>query len=259
MSDDDHQPATRGGDGTGGGAEAATPESFVESLAAVRLDPETVFNPYSDRCPVYDLENAPELRRENLISVLKAAMNLGVDSVWVGQEPGHKGARRTGLALTDDRTLDDMSKMFGGALVARATRPSHMREDTAHAAWKVLSQLDCRVFPWNVFPLHSHEQGKPLSNRKHDSKERAVGIPFLCDILTMLKPGRIVAIGAIAEDVVLCDTDVCAALARVPESPKCYAVRHPARGGEGEFFPTMGKYYGLKLDRNGKKLKEISV
>ena len=218
-----------------------TPANFVEKLAAVRLDAARVFNPYSDCCPKHDLPNAPKLRRENLTAALEAAARLGVDSVWVGQEPGHLGARRTGLALTDDDTLHCMSKMFDVPL-QQATHFT-IREKTAQAVWKILPKLGCRVFPWNVFPLHSHDMDAPLSNRKHCKTERAEGVKFLRDILEILKPSRVVAVGRDAER----------ALCKMKIDPRPRFVYHPAaRGREREQFPgQVGEIYGMEFDPDG--------
>ena len=217
----------------GGGGKEMSPSDFVERLAAVRLNPETVFNPYSDTCPCgHDLPNAPKLRRKNLTAVLTAAMSVGPVDLWVGQEPGHKGARRTGLALTDDDTLPRMSEMFGVEL-EKATRTSGVREDTAQAAWEILSPLvgKVKVFPWNVFPLHSHDLGSPLSNRKHNAKERAVGGKFLLDIHRILKPRRVIAIGRRADKF----------LHRQGIGHR--SVPHPARSRRDEFLWKMKEIY----------------
>ena len=221
-----------------------TPAAFVEKLAAVRLDAAWVFNPYSDCCLKHDQPNAPELRRENLTVTLEAAVRLGVDSVWVGREPGHLGARRTGLALTDDDTLRCASEMFGVQL-QKATHSVVRRENTAQAIWEILPKLDCRVFPWNVFPLHSHNMGNPLSNRKHCATERAEGVEFLRDILGMLKPNRVVAVG--------CDAK--RALRKMKVDARSCFVNHPARERERKKFPgQVGEIYGVKFDSDWRRI-----
>ena len=241
----------RSGPGGGGGKEMS-PSDFVERLAAVRLNPETVFNPYSDTCPCgHDLPNAPKLRRKNLTAVLTAAMSVGPVDLWVGQEPGHRGARRTGLALTDDDTLPRMSEMFGVEL-EKATRTSGVREGTAQAAWGILLQLDLDrlVFPWNVFPFHSHKPGKPLSCRGYISAERRVGEGFLRDAINLLQPrqnGRIVAIGCKARDA-LNEMGIEADFANHPSH------HSPLR----ENFPRqIGKIYGADFDSDWNKIPKV--
>ena len=57
-----------------------TPKSFVDALAEVRLP--AVFNPYSDRCTVYDRANAARRRKRNLETFIEAALDHRVDTIW---------------------------------------------------------------------------------------------------------------------------------------------------------------------------------
>ena len=76
------------------------PAAFVEALTAIHLD--DVFNPYSDRCTLHDRADAPQRRRANLLAVVEAAAEDGIDSVWIARDLGYRGGRRTGLPLTDE-------------------------------------------------------------------------------------------------------------------------------------------------------------
>src|SRR5687768_11050079 len=58
-----------------------TPERFVAALADTHLP--SVFNPYSETCPVHDRADAAELRRRNLTRFLKAAIDARVDTMWI--------------------------------------------------------------------------------------------------------------------------------------------------------------------------------
>lgn len=69
-------------------------EEFVGGLAGLRF--EDAFNPYADLCPVYDLPNAPALRRAALVTVIDRALEQGTDSLWVGFCPGHRGRGEQG-------------------------------------------------------------------------------------------------------------------------------------------------------------------
>ena len=62
-----------------------TPKSFVDALAKVRLP--SVFNPYSDRCAVYDHPDAAERRKFNLKTFLEAALDCRVDTIWIAPRP----------------------------------------------------------------------------------------------------------------------------------------------------------------------------
>jgi hypothetical protein len=64
------------------------PAAFVEALTAIHL--EDVFNPYSDRCMLHDRADAAERRRANLLAVVEAACEDGIDSVWIARDLGNR-------------------------------------------------------------------------------------------------------------------------------------------------------------------------
>lgn len=195
---------------------------FVEALACLRLP--SVFNPYSDRCEDFDLADAPARRRKNLQVQLQAALDLQVDTIWIGRDLGYRGGRRTGIALTDEPNLGNVSASFGRELpVSRATRGPSVAERTAAIVWDVIRQLEAPVFTWNVFPLHPHEPGKPLTNRCHTRDERLASRSLLISLLDLLKPSKVVAIG----------NDAAGGLADL--GIRCVKVRHPSYGGKREF------------------------
>lgn len=208
-----------------------TPSAFVEALSAVQL--ESVFNPYRDRCPIYDRADAPKRRRENLRAFLETVSEHEVDSIWIARDLGYRGGRRTGLPLTDEIHLKTFGEVYGLSL-SRATKGPPMAERTATVIWQVLSQIDRPVFLWNVFPLHPYEPGEQLSNRCHTRAERDIFRDVLFTLLEMLRPKRLVGIGRDAQNA-LADLTL-----------DCNAVRHPSYGGQTEFTQTMYDLYGLE-------------
>ncbi len=205
--------------------------AFIDELAALRFD--CVFNPYAESCGDHDTVDAPAIRRRNLKLVLDAALIQGVDSLWIARDLGYRGGRRTGLALTDDVHLADHGELFGALPLARATRGPAVAERTATVIWRVLRDLNRPIFLWNVFPLHPHERGDPLSNRCHTRAERQACRPLLLWLLETLRPRTIVAIGRDAQ-LALADLDVPAE-----------RVRHPSYGGHLEFIDGMYGHYAL--------------
>jgi hypothetical protein len=196
---------------------------FVEAVARLRLP--SVFNPYADRCSHFDLPDAPCRRRSNLQAQLQAAIDLQVDTIWIARDLGYRGGRRTGIALTDEPNLANLSTAFGRKLpVTRATRGPSVAERTAAIVWDVIRQLEEPVFTWNVFPLHPHEPDKPLTNRCHTREERLACRPSLITLLELLRPSRVVAIG----------NDAAAGLEDL--GIDCIKVRHPSYGGKREFI-----------------------
>lgn len=202
-----------------------TPERFVRGLASRALP--NVFNPWVDRCPVADLPDAPAVRRRNLTAALERALTLGVDSILVGRDLGYRGGRRTGLALTDEANLTTFSQMYGGLPLRRATKGPVVAERTAAMFWEIISRLRAPVFTWNVFPYHPHAPGKPLSNRCHTPFERKECRSTLIELLELLQPSYVVAIGNDAE-LGLSDLGI-----------ECAKVRHPSYGGKADFVAGM--------------------
>ena len=173
------------------------PARFVRELRGLSF--EDAFNPYSNRCTVYDKEDAPERRSRILLSLLKATLDQDVDAVWVGRDLGHRGGRRTGLSFTDDVHFRMHLKRWGLSF-KRPTKPPVVAEQTAGIVWHILSQIETSVFLWNVFPLHPHKPDNPFSNRRHNSVERNAGEELLSELIRLIEPRRLIAIGNDASD-----------------------------------------------------------
>ena len=210
------------------------PQIFVRHLSATRF--ENVFNPYKDRCAYHDRSNAPAVRRRNLRTLLEAALEAETDTIWVARDLGYRGGRRTGVALTDDVNLTSISALFGGVPLDRPTRGDVVAERTAAVIWRVLSKIDQPIFLWNVFPFHPHEPENDFSNRCHTRAERDASLPFLYDLIEMLAPKRLIAIGRDAQDA-LSDFDI-----------KVIGVRHPSYGGQRDFLNGVCKAHGVCID-----------
>ncbi len=208
------------------------PADFVDRLAAIRL--ENVFNPYADHCALHDRNDAVARRRRNLETGLAAAIDRDVRTIWIGRDLGYLGGRRTGLALTDEIHLDAYSAMFGGVKVVKATTGPAASENTARTIWQMLARIAQPVFLWNVFPLHPHMPGQPMSNRRHTAIERDACSAFLGAIITLLQPDRVLAIGK--------DATKAAGKLGIASIP----VRHPGHGGRNVFIEHVENAHDLE-------------
>lgn len=207
--------------------------AFVEEVSGLSF--ENTFNPYSERCEVYDVYDAPQKRRTLLKRLLLAASDVEIESIWVGRDLGYRGGRRTGLALTDDVHLSHHAARWG-IEVGRLTKGQAVPERTAAVIWSVLEEVKKPIFLWNVFPLHPYESGDPFSNRAHNAKERAAGEEVLATLVELLKPKRVLAIGNAAEKAAVQLKGYCSVV----------KVRHPSYGGQNIFLDQMRAIYSLK-------------
>ena len=205
---------------------------FVEAVASLQF--EDCFNPYSDRCEVHDRNDAPQRRSATLSAILHRAAESPVDAIWIGRDLGYRGGRRTGLALTDDVHMSQHAKRWNLDLIAeRPTMGNAVAERTATVIWGMLKHINARIFLWNVFPLHPHESGDPFTNRQHNAHERRSGEELLQQLIALLKPSRIVAIG----------NDAAAAAHRITDAVSVICVRHPSYGGQAQFQSQISELY----------------
>jgi uracil-DNA glycosylase len=116
----------------------------------------------------------------------------------VGEAPGYRGARVSGIPFTSERQLT-------------GTGPA---EATATIVHRVLGELGLteEVLLWNVLPTHP---GTATSNRRPTRPEVEAGVAFA---LELARERTIVAVGCVA-----------AAALGAP------AVRHPSHGGAAAF------------------------
>jgi hypothetical protein len=165
------------------------------------------------------------------------AVATEVEALWVGRDLGHRGGRRTGLALTDDVHLPIHAARWNVS-IERATTGAMVAERTAAVIWSMLALVPAPVFLWNVFPLHPHEPDDPFSNRSHKPHERAVGEALLAELIAMLRPRRLVAIG----------NDAAKVASRLVGIEDVIQIRHPSYGGQREFVTQIQCLYDLPVD-----------
>ena len=162
-------------------------EGFVQALAMACIG--TTFNQYAEgpRAPLLRNRLAEYLERR-----------AAADVILIGEAPGYRGARVSGVPFTSERQL-----LGCGPAEATAT--------IVHRALSELG-LEERVLLWNVVPTHP---GTETSNRLPTRFEVAAGLDFAA----CLTAGRtVVAVGRIAERAL-----------GVP------GLRHPSHGGAERF------------------------
>lgn len=210
-----------------------TPKQYLNALASYQ-SPNT-FNPYSDHCPSHDRKHAAKIRSNNLWHSINALRKCELDALWIGRDLGYRGGRRTGLALVDEAFLDLAASRWQVPLKKATTGPL-VAERTAKNIWMQILQIEAPVFMWNVFPFHPHSADNPFSNRSHTAAEREDGLAFLEQLIKLLRPRRLVAIG----------NDAALAASRIANKEQVLQVRHPSYGGETIFRRQIAELYGLR-------------
>lgn len=165
-------------------------DAFVETLAAATFG--AAFNFYRDG-------EAADVRRARLRAYLESRADAPL--LLVGEAPGYRGARVSGVPFTSERQLTG----------------SGPAEATATIVHRVLADLELEeeALLWNALPAHPHLPGRPDTNRRPTGVEIEAGRPFL----TALAHGRrVVAVGRVA-----------GAALGLP------SIRHPSRGGAAAF------------------------
>jgi uracil-DNA glycosylase family 4 len=157
---------------------------LVERLARARIG--ATFNQFA----------SSELRRARLRGHLEE--RAGARVVLVGEAPGYRGARVSGIAFTSERQLTG----------------SGPAEATATIVHRVLDEIgiEDEVLLWNVVPTHP---GTSTSNRRPTREEIRHSRPFLDEVV---RGRRAIAIGRLAA-----------------ETLAAPYVRHPSHGGAHAF------------------------
>lgn len=196
-------------------------EDFVEELAETKVTA-NVYNQYS-----YESDEN-EVRRKNLLIYLENMYKLKPEVILVGEAPGYRGCRLTGVPFTSEYLLMNNMKgmnLFGKGAGYRLVEEKEklLKEATATIIWETLIKYDIISLAWNAFPFHPHKPGNGESNRAPLKGELLIGEKPLLKIIEVFKIKKVVAVGRKAEE----------SLGKL--NINCSKVRHPAQGGKNEF------------------------
>jgi uracil-DNA glycosylase len=168
----------------------------VDELAGSGIG--ATFNQYAEGA------RAP-LLRERLVRYLEERADAPL--LLVGEAPGYRGARVSGIPFTSERQLSGCGPAEASATIVH----------------RVLGELGLaeRVLLWNVVPTHP---GTEASNRTPSAREVDAGRRFAF----LLGPGRqVIPVGRVAESAL-----------GIP------GIRHPARGGARAFRAALVECVG---------------
>ncbi len=203
-------------------------QRLIETLPS-GLD--NLFNPWVDHCEHESLEDGPEARLARLANHL----NCNPRFILIGEAPGYKGCRYSGIAFTSESQLlrEEIPRVpaVGHRLTTRQTPFS---EPSATIVWRALNRnntSECTVL-WNALQLHPHHED-PWSNRTPTTGEIALGVASLRILKNAFPKARIVAVGKKAGN-----------LLRKMGIEAEATLRHPANRGAAEFDAGIDQLMG---------------
>lgn len=145
----------------------------------------------------------------------------------VGEAPGFKGCRISGVPFTSEQLLLDHAVPRIHCDAARlSTSRLTLKEQSATIMWGALYQAGLAedTILWNAFPWHPWDPRKGmLSNRTPSDEERAAGEALLASL-----------VDALPRDIVIAAAGRVAQTSLLRLGREAVLLRHPANGGAGE-------------------------
>jgi len=182
-----------------------------------------------------------EITTNNLKLYLENIYKRNPKYLFIGEAPGHKGCRISGVPFTAECNLMQNygSGLFGtgnGFKIVNKNNPEP--ESSANTVWQYFKNSKFVPFFWNAFPFHPHKENNPNSNRKPDRdlppprplhRELDIGFEYILDLAQIFEIEYFIAIGKAAYEL----------LQR--NKKNCKYVRHPSHGGHILFAEGMSK------------------
>ena len=211
--------------------------AFIARLSAAPPAP-SLFNPYAGDDP------AAVARRDNLALYLRRMAGRRPFLLLVGEAPGYRGCRQTGVPFTSASILLAEPSPFGlfgaAAGFGLPVEPGgHQREATATILWSALDDLGVLPLLWNALPFHPHRPGQPNSNRPPTTAELALGREAVEALLALYPIEQVVAVGGKAAGA-LASWEMAAT-----------RVRHPGHGGKNSFRRELAAVLSRRADGYG--------
>lgn len=167
------------------------------------------------------------IRRHNLLTYFSKMKSLNPKILLLGEAPGYKGCRLTGVPFTSEKILanHDFFKNQNFQFINQTLET----EQSATIVWNVLQDFENKPLIWNIFPFHPYDGINLNSNRTPTDTELELGKEYLLKLLHLFNIELIAAVG------------------RKPESKlqslniSYEYVRHPANGGKKKFVDGISR------------------
>ena len=197
-------------------------ENFIKDLENAEIDKLGFSeNLYAGR------NNESSIRKHNLRTYLQRMKSLNPKILLLGEAPGYKGCRLTGIPFTSEKIL--ANHLFFKNLDYQFINEKLESEQSATIVWNALQDIENKPLIWNIFPFHPFDGKDYSTNRTPNETELELGKEFLKKLLQLF------------------DIEIIAAVGRKPESKlkelnfRYQYVRHPANGGKNKFIEGISK------------------
>ena len=195
-------------------------EPFFERLQK-RKNSLTVFNPYRE-----------EFKLDNLKRYLELVFQQqGRRVLLVGEAPGFKGCRLTGIPFSSGRLFDEVEHPFLLQLKPDIHLEQLEVENTASIVWRYLCDQPVVPLFWNSFPFHPHPSRVQKKNRAPKKAEIDEGVEYLQMLVDYYQPDVIAGLGRKGAE----------SVQRVFPDKEVIYIRHPSYGGKKDFVAGMNQ------------------
>ena len=155
------------------------------------------------------------IKSRNLFLYLKKMQELDPKVILVGEAPGYKGCKLTGIPFTSEYQILHNDFFKGEFEILNADNPEC--ENSAKIIWDAIGKARQIPLMWNIYPFHpSTREGR---NGKPNAKDVDMGKDILEKLLTMFNISYMYCIGRKSESAL-----------KNHELFQGY-VRHPSHGG----------------------------
>ena len=177
-----------------------------------------VFNQYQEKNMLNNLE-----------AYLKYLLRYRSDILLIGEAPGYRGCRLTGIPFTSGNVIKTSEHNIFREIGREIVLPQVVSEKTATILWGFLGINKAVPILWNAFPFHPHQSRKTEGNRRPNVSEIEEGTTYLKLICNLFKPKKLCSLGRVGESI----------LKIVFPKEEIIYIRHPSHGGKKDFIEGM--------------------
>lgn len=197
-------------------------KEFIDYLGQIETS-ESAENLYSGD------SHESEIRNQNLYIYLTRMQKLTPTILLVGEAPGYKGCKLTGIPFTSEKIL---IKDYYFDVLGEEQGYKHVNsidklqtEVSAFVVWNELNKYKELPVMWNIYPFHPFHFPNQNQNRKPSSAEIKIGKEIFIEFLNLFDIKKIGAVGKVSES----------GIRKLKLDIEIKYIRHPSYGGQTQF------------------------